>query len=779
MKIIIIIIIIISNNLISAVIKGKVRNKNNSLIGVELKINELAIRTSSKKDGEFQLNNVKVGEFEIKSFLSGFTPQSNEVTISNIDDTLNLEIEMTKEYHLENDIVVTGTRSPQTIHNSPILTNKIGSKLYESIQAISLSEGLNYSPGLRFETDCGNCGFSQVRMNGLQGQYTQILINSRAIYSALTGVYGLEMIPANMIERVEVVKGGGSVLYGGNAIAGTLNIITKEPTYNNYSVSNIVSLTNIEKLENTLMFNGNLVSSDLRSGITFYGINRNRSPWDANEDNFSELTKIEATSFGIDGYYDLDSLSKIKYNIFSLNEERRGGNKFNYEVHQADIAEFLDHKIISGSISYEKKFQNTIMSIYNSNQFTNRHSYYGVGGRVIGIGDSLSKQDLLALNSYGKSNDLVSILGLQLSNSFENINIVYGSEVNYNKINDEFKGYNKLISQSVLNIGTYVQGDIKLSEKIRFVGGFRFEHINLIGNNKFSTLSVKNNKTFDILVPRASLMYSIYDDLKIRTSYAQGFRAPQAFNEDLHTEIISGTARFINISKNLKPELSDNLSFSIDKLIDFEDYKFNIICDVFYTKLNNAFILSNPVILENGLSTITKRNGNGSQVYGSNIEFNFAYKYLLQIQTGLTFQKAEYIKNEIIWSNLDSTNFVSTNRLLKTPNSYAFFNATIFINDEITFDIASVYTGKMLAAHVINPIDQFTKINESNSFFELNLKLSYDFEFKNNTFNFSLGCKNVLNAYQTDLDFGVNKDAAYVYGPSLPRTLYFSIKYEN
>ena len=85
----------------------------------------------------------------------------------------------------------------------------------------------------------------------------------------------------------------------------------------------------------------------------------------------------------------------------------------------------------------------------------------------------------------------------------------------------------------------------------------------------------------------------------------------------------------------------------------------------------------------------------------------------------------------------------------------------------------------MLVAHVINPIDQFTKINESNSFFELNLKLSYDFEFKNNTFNFSLGCKNVLNAYQKDLDFGVNKDAAYVYGPSLPRTLYFSIKYEN
>lgn len=779
MKIIIIIIIFVSNSLISAVIKGKVKNKGISLIGVELKINELGVRTSSKKGGEFELNNVKVGDFELISFLTGFTLQNNEVTINDVNDTINIDIEMTKEYQLENDIVITGTRSPQNIHNSPILTNKIGSKLYESIQAISLSEGLNYSPGLRFETDCGNCGFSQVRMNGLQGQYTQILINSRAIYSALTGIYGLEMIPANMIERVEVVRGGGSVLYGGNAIAGTLNIITKEPTYNNYSVSNIISLTNIEKLENTLMFNGNLVSNDLRSGIKFYGINRNRSPWDANGDNFSEITKIEATSFGIDGYYDLDTISKLKYNIFSLNEERRGGNKFNYEVHQADIAEFLDHKIIGGSISYEKKFKNTQMSIYNSNQITNRHSYYGIGGRVIGIGDSINKVDLLALNSYGRSNDIVSIIGLQLSNSYETINLVYGSEVNYNKINDEFKGYNKLISQSVLNIGTYIQGDIKLAEKLRFIGGIRYEHINLIGDNKFGAISIKNNKTFDILVPRISLMYSITEDLKIRTSYAKGFRAPQAFNEDLHTEIISGTARFINISKNLKPELSDNLSFSIDKLFDFEEYKFNFICDVFYTKLNNAFILSNPIILENGLSSITKRNGKGSQVYGVNIECNFAYKYLLQIQTGLTFQKAEYISNEIIWSNLDSTNLVSTNRILKTPNKYAFLNATVFLNDDITFDIASIYTGKMFVAHVINPINQFTKINESNSFFELNLKISYDFKFSNNSFNFSFGCKNALNAYQKDLDFGINKDAAYIYGPSLPRSIYFTIKYEN
>ena len=85
---------------------------------------------------------------------------------------------------------------------------------------------------MRVENNCQNCGFQQVRINGLEGPYTQILVDSRPIFSALTGVYGLEQIPANMIERVEIMRGGGSALFGSSAIAGTINIITKEPLRN-------------------------------------------------------------------------------------------------------------------------------------------------------------------------------------------------------------------------------------------------------------------------------------------------------------------------------------------------------------------------------------------------------------------------------------------------------------------------------------------------------------------------------------------------------------------
>jgi outer membrane receptor for ferrienterochelin and colicins len=778
MKKIVILLLILNINLFSATIKGIIKDNEKSLPAANIYISELKIKTSTNKNGEFSLQNIPTGEFKIECTFIGYKKYESILNIKSENDELFLEIELVNDFLQNEDIVITGTRTEIPLNESPIVTDKISSQLFQSVQAVSLSEGLSFSPGLRFETNCGNCGFSQVRMNGLQGPYTQILINSRAIYSALTGVYGLEMIPSNMIERVEVVRGGGSALYGGNAIAGTINIITKEPTFNNYEVMNNLAFTNIERLDNTLMFNGSLVTNDLNSGITFYGMNRNREPWDANGDSFSELVKIDNNSFGIDGYYYPDSISKIKFNLFTINEERRGGNKFNLEPHQADIAEYLDHKILGNSLSYERAFNNFSFSIYNSNQYTDRNSYYGAGGRVLNTDDELSEEDILALNSYGNSNDLVSIIGAQLSNKFDDFSLVYGSELNYNGIRDKFIGYNREIEQDVTNIGSYFQANYKYN-KLNILGGFRHEHIILDGNYNYDNVILNNDRTFDILVPRLSLMYRFENDLKFRTSFAQGFRAPQAFDEDLHIQTIGGAVRFINIDDNLKPELSDNYNFSIDKTYYADDFQTNFLIDLFFTNLRNAFIFSDPVELENGISTITKRNGSGSRVYGANIELNFAYKYLFQLQTGLTIQRAEYIKDEEIWRSDDGSQIVSTNNILKTPENYGYLNATYFINDVFTLDISSIYTGIMIVPHVIDIDSEFTELKEVSSFFELNLKLSYDYDFQNNCLTFSLGCQNILNNYQNDFDFGIDKDGSYVYGPARPRTIYLSLKYSN
>ena len=145
---------------------------------------------------------------------------------------------MEENFEIEEDlialdgVVVSANRSETTRRMAPTLVNVMDVKVFENTNSSTLSQGLNFQPGVRVENNCQNCGFQQVRINGLDGPYTQILIDSRPIFSALAGVYGLEQIPANMIERVEVMRGGGSALFGSSAIAGTINIITKEPVRN-------------------------------------------------------------------------------------------------------------------------------------------------------------------------------------------------------------------------------------------------------------------------------------------------------------------------------------------------------------------------------------------------------------------------------------------------------------------------------------------------------------------------------------------------------------------
>jgi outer membrane receptor for ferrienterochelin and colicins len=148
-------------------------------------------------------------------------------------------------------------------------------------------------------------------MNGLEGAYSQILINSRPIFSALAGVYGLEMLPASMVDRVEVVRGGGSVLYGGNAIAGTVNIITKDPIKNSFEAGINQSFTNFEAPDRTITFNGSIVSDKLDKGVTFFGYNRKRDPWDANGDGFSEIVKLQSNTFGFDAFWNTSDRGKL------------------------------------------------------------------------------------------------------------------------------------------------------------------------------------------------------------------------------------------------------------------------------------------------------------------------------------------------------------------------------------------------------------------------------------------------------------------------------------
>ena len=235
----------------------------------------------SNKEGVFTVE-IPFGDYDLSVKALGFKLKNEAISITS-ENKDNLLIELEEDLLGLDEVVVSATRNRVNKKEAPIIVNTLGEKLINATQSLAVSESLNFSPGVRVETNCQNCGFTQVRLNGLDGSYSQILVNSRAVFSALNSVYGLEQIPTQIIDRVEIVRSGGSALFGSNAIAGTVNIITKDPVLNTWEVGGYLGLVDGDTPDRVLNFNTSIVSDDLKTGATFYGIHRNRDEWDANE----------------------------------------------------------------------------------------------------------------------------------------------------------------------------------------------------------------------------------------------------------------------------------------------------------------------------------------------------------------------------------------------------------------------------------------------------------------------------------------------------------------
>ncbi len=255
--------------------------------------------TTTDASGHYALRNLKPGKYILEASSIGYRSQQKNISIEQ-GKTYEINFNVEPDAFMLDQVVVTGSKSEQKRRNSPVLVGVLNNQLFNLVSARSLADGLNFQPGVRVENDCQNCGFTQVRINGLDGHYSQILMNSRPVFSALTGVYGLEQIPANMIERVEIMRGGGSALFGSSAIGGTVNIITKDPVANYAEAGHSIMSTGISgSLDNNTTVNASITGANNRAGLMIYGQNRNRDGYDHNGDGFTEIATLKSQTLGI------------------------------------------------------------------------------------------------------------------------------------------------------------------------------------------------------------------------------------------------------------------------------------------------------------------------------------------------------------------------------------------------------------------------------------------------------------------------------------------------
>lgn len=732
-------------------IVGHVVDKNTkehlSYITVALK--GTTVGTVTDNTGHYFLKNLPQGEFVLEVSSVGYKTVRKNVLLKK-GVTLEIDFEIEEDMVALDGVVVSANRSETKRRMAPTLVNVVDFKLFENTNSATLSQGLNFQPGVRVENNCQNCGFQQVRINGLDGPYTQILIDSRPIFSALAGVYGLEQIPANMIERVEVMRGGGSALFGSSAIAGTINIITKEPLRNSGQLSHtLTGIGGTSVFDNNTQLNASLVTDDNKAGLYIFGQNRYRSGYDSDGDGFTELPKLKNQTVGFRSYLKTSLYSKLTFEYHHMEEFRRGGDKLNRPPHEANIAEQLQHSINGGGLKFDyfSPDEKNRVSIFTSAQHTNRDSYYGPG------------ED--PMNAYGKTTDLTYMAGSQYVHSFDKAffmpsDLTAGIEYNMDRLEDDLWGYERYTKQ-IVNIGSaFLQNEWKNDKWGILIGG-RLDKHSLLKNAVFS--------------PRANLRFNPTEDINIRMSYSAGFRAPQTFDEDLHVDNVGGMVSMIEVDPNLKEEKSHSLSTSVDFYHRVGAFQFNLLAEGFFTKLSDVFVLENKGVNSDNILIKERRNGSGAKVMGMNLEGKMAYLNYLQIQGGMTWQKSRYNKAEK-WSETEP----AQRRIFRTPDVYGYLTATYTPIRPLSISLSGTYTGPMYVQHLKGVIDK-DRIEHTRSFIDVGAKIAYDFKLMTAvTLQLNMGVDNLFNEYQKDFDKGADRDSNYIYGPGMPRSYFAGVK---
>lgn len=716
-------------------------------------IKDTTIGCAADGTGHYNINNIPLGEHTLIVSAMGY--ESVEmVFVAERNTSRELNFTLKESSLIVDEVVVSATRNETNRRQTSTVVNVASTKLFESTASANLSEAMNFQSGLRVENTCGNCGAPQLRINGLEGQYSQILLDSRAIFSSLAGVYGLDLMPVAMVERVEVIRGGGSALFGSNAIGGVVNIITKDPVRNTLTLSNTSNFMEDGTPDINTSLGGAFVSDDYKIGTYIFAQVKNRGGYDRNDDGFTDITKMRSETAGFRAYYKTSAHSRLSAEYHHIHEFRRGGDKLDEAPHMAMICEQLDHNIDGGGLRFDY-FPNHFhrASVYASAQGINRTSYFGTD---------------MNPNAYGTTSDLTFVGGAQYTLNYIMVipsELTVGAEYNFNHLNDIYHATERILNQETTTYGIFAQNEWK-SEKLNFLIGFRLDKHNMIEK--------------PIFAPRANIRYSPIENLGLRLSYSSGYRAPQAYNEDLHIDALNHSVSIIEIDENLRPERSHSLSASADFYHNFGRLQTNILVEGFYTRLNDVFTLVNnrEETDDEGNNYIykTRRNGSGAEVGGITTEIKLGIPDIFDVQLGYTFQKSQYVEPEQ-WSD----DVEAQRRMFRSPDHYGYLNSNFYITKKLHASLFGTFTGPMLVQHAayttINGIEMPDSEVVTPSFWDFGLKVGYTFNLSQLIkLEINAGIKNIFDSYQRDLDIGAGRDSAYIYGPSLPRTYFFGVK---
>lgn len=578
-------------------IRGRVLGDDGPLPGATVQISEDR-GTVTGPDGHFILP-LPPGEYELKVRSIGYETIRQNVSVPS--DT-SLEITLPVNSLGLQEVVVTGSMAPVYVKDSPVKIEVITSDHINTFlpsASTGIVETISLINGVQEVVACGVCFTNSISINGLPGPYTAVLLDGTPMYGNLASVYGLNGIPAAMIDRVEVIKGPNSTLYGSEAVAGVINVITKDPADQPKFQADVMGTTHRELFTN-LSYRMAAGRSTGQLGLNYANVNLFE---DENDDGFGDIVNVDRVSLF------------NKWNLYRPSGRRWTlAGKLYYEDRRNGVQEYLVDR------AYRELRGND--SIYGESIYTRRAELFGtwesnlLSDTRIDYSVSTHHQDSYYGADGYEAQQHIAFANLLWAPEFGNHQLVGGLTFRYQYYDDNTVATPKADAQFIP--GVFLQDEWKLQPGFSVLAGARLDHYDRHGW---------------ITSPRFNLKLRAGKQTTLRANFGTGFRLVNLFTED-HA-FVTGQ-REVVIAEALEPERSVNGTLSVNHLFVLGESQGSLDVDFFYTWFTNKILpdYSDP-------SLIVYENSRGHAVTrGAGVNWAHEFASPVSFSMGLTVQRA-------------------------------------------------------------------------------------------------------------------------------------------
>lgn len=589
-----------------ATMKGKITSEGQSLSGATIVLKNTKYATISDSTGIYSITTIPSGNYEILVSYTGFKSQKKNITV--IDTTeITLDFDL-KDSHILDEVVITGTLKAVSRLESPVPVEVYKPAFFKKNPTANIFEALQNVNGVRPQLNCNVCNTGDIHINGLEGPYTLVLIDGMPIVSGLSTVYGLSGIPNSLLERIEIVKGPASSLYGSEAVGGLINIITKNPK-NAPSFSTDVFRNNWGETNVDLGLKTNVgKTASLLTGINYFNYG---NPIDNNKDNFTDVTLQDRISV-----FQKWNFNRKSNKLFSM------AGRFFYEDRWG------------GEMQWEKKYRGG-NEVYGESIYTKRLEL--LGAYELPVTEkmlfSFSYTDHNQNSVYGDipylAKQRIGFGQLTLDKKINHHDILLGTALRYQYYDDNTTA---TIHEDINWIPSFfVQDEIQLTEKHKLLLGARYDY---------------NSNHGSIFTPRLAYKWKINDSNILRFNAGTGFRIVNLFTEE-HAALTG--SRDVIVLEELKPERSYNAN--LNHLKKFYSKNGNFIgleTTAWYTRFSNSIIPDydtnpNQIIYKNldGYAVTKGISANVDMVFNTGLKviLGATYMNVTKTENGLTTQQ--------------------------------------------------------------------------------------------------------------------------------------------